>query len=138
MTDAESGSAPEQLVVGVDLTLQSDRADVSITTADGMLVVDVDSLGGLFALYDLQQNVTATAGHWLPETDELPDETPLVFNSPAVIRVRERVVATYVPDGTGGLLARVSSLSMIQLSPRGLFGAVAAEAAARLRGWLGT
>jgi hypothetical protein len=31
----------------------------------------------------------------------------------------------------------VSSLSKIQLSPRGVFGAVAAEAAARLRGWLG-
>ena len=137
MTDAESGSAPQQLVVGADLTLQSDRADVSITTADGMLVVDVDSVGGLVALYDLQQRVTATAGYWLPETVELPDETPLVFNSPAVIRVRGRAVANYVPNGTDGLLARVSSLSMIQLSPRGVFGAGAAEAAARIRGWLG-
>jgi len=137
VTDAESGSAPQQLVVGADLTLQSDRTDVSITTADGTLVVDIDSLGGLFALYDLQQSVTATAGYWLPETDALPDETPLVFNSPAVIRVRERAVAHYVPDGTDGLLARVSSLSMIQLSPRGVVGAVAAEAGSRLRGWLG-
>jgi len=136
VTDAESGSSPQQLVVGADLTLQSDRADVSITTADGTLVVDVDSLGGLFALYDLQQNVTATAGYWLPETDALPEETPLVFNSPAVIRVREHLVARYVPGDTGGLLSGLSSLSMMQLSPRGLFGAVAAEAGARLRGWL--
>ena len=137
MTDAESGSAPQQLVVGADLTLQSDRTDVSITTADGTLVVDIDSLGGLFALYDLQQSVTTTADYWLPETDALPDETPLAFNSPAVIRVRGRAVAHYVPDGTDSLLARVSSLSMIQLSPRGVFGAVAAEAGSRLRGWLG-
>jgi len=137
VTDAESGSAPQQLVVGADLTLQSDRADVSITTADGTLVVDVDSLGGLFALYDLQRNVTATAGYWLPETDALPPETPLVFNAPAVIRVRGQSVARYVPDGSSGLLSRVSSLSKIQLSPQGLFGAVAAEAAAQLRGWLG-
>jgi len=137
VTDAESGSAPQQLVVGADLTLQSDRADVSITTADGMLVVDVDSLGGLVALYDLQQTVTATAGYWLPETDALPAETPLVFNSPAVVRVRGQVVANYAPDGTDGLLSRVPLLSMIQLSPRGVFGAVAAETAARFRGWLG-
>lgn len=137
MTDAESGSAPQQLVVGADLTLQSDRADVSITTADGTLAVDVDSLGGLYALYELTQNVTATAGYWLPEMNALPAETPLVFNAPAVIRVRGQAVAHYVPDGADGLLARVSSLSMIRLSPRGLLGAVAAESAARLRGWLG-
>ena len=137
MTDAEPGSSPQQLVVGADLTLQSDRADVSITTADGTLVVDIDSLGGLFALYDLRRNVTATAGYWLPDTAGLPAETPLVFNSPAVIRVRGQTVAHYVPDGSSGLLSRVSSLSKIQLSPQGLFGAVAAEAAAQLRGWLG-
>ena len=97
MTDAEPGSPPQQLVVGADLTLQSDRADVSITTADGTLVVAVESLGGLVALYDLQRNVTATAGDWLPASDDLPAETPLVFNSPAVIRVRGQPVARYVP-----------------------------------------
>jgi len=122
--------------VGADLTLQSDRADVSITTADGALVVAVDTIGGLFALYDLQQNVSATAGDWLPDSDALPAETPLVFNSPAIIRVRDRMVARYVPGETGGLLGRVSSLP-IRLSPRGLIGAVAAESAATLRGWLG-
>ena len=136
MTDAEPGSSPQQLVVGADLTLQSDRADVSITTADGTLVVDVDSLGGLFALYDLQRNVTATAGYWLPDSDALAADRPLVFNSPAIIRLRGRVVARYLPGESGGLVGRLSSLP-IQLSPRGLIGAVAAESAARLRGWLG-
>ena len=137
MTDAESGSSPQRLVVGADLTLQSDRGAVSITTADGTLVVAADNLGGLYALYDLQQNVTATAGYWLPDTIELPDETPLVFDSPAVIRVRGYTVARYVPDSANGMLSRVPSLSMIHLSPRGLLSAVAAESAARLRGWLG-
>ncbi len=138
MTDAESGSAPQQLVVGADLTLQSDRADVSITTADGTLVVAVETLGGLYALYTLQRNVTATAGYWLPDIDGLPAETPVVFRSPAVIRVRGRTVARYVPDDSDGLLGRLSSLSMLRLDPQGLFGAVAAETTARLRGWLGT
>ena len=136
MTDAEPGSPPPQLVVGADLTIQSDRADVSITTADGTLVVAVDSIGGLAALYDLQRNVSATAGYWLPDSDALAADRPLVFNSPAIIRLRGRVVARYLPGESGGLVGRLSSLP-IQLSPRGLIGAVAAESAARLRGWLG-
>ena len=136
MTDAEPGSPPPQLVVGADLTLQSDRADVSITTADGTLVVAVDSIGGLFALYDLQRNVSATAGDWLPDSDALPGERPLVFNSPAILRLRDRVVARYLPGESGGLFGRLSSLP-IRLSPRGLTEAVAAESAATLRGWLG-
>lgn len=137
MTDAEPGSPPQQLVVGADLTLQSERADVSIKTADGTLVVAVESIGGLAALYDLQRNVSATAGYWLPDSDALPAETPLVFNSPAIIQVRGRVVARYLPGESGGLLGRVSSLP-IRLSPTGLIGAVAAESAARIRGWIGT
>ena len=136
MTDAEPGSPPPQLVVGADLTLQSDRADVSITTADGTLVVAVDSIGGLFALYDLQRNVSATAGYWLPDSDSLAADRPVVFNSPAILRLRGRVVASYLPGETGGLFGRLLSLP-IQLSPKGLIGAVAAESAATLRGWLG-
>ncbi len=135
MTDAEPGSSSQQLVVGADLTLQSDRADVSITTADGTLVVALESIGGLVALYELQRNVSATAGNWLPDSDDLPTETPLVFNSPAIVQVRGRVIARYLPDDPG-LLGRVSSLP-IRLSPGGLIGTVAAESAARLRGWLG-
>ena len=136
MTDAEPGSPPPQLVVGADLTLQSDRADVSITTADGTLVVAVDSIGGLFALYDLQRNVSATAGYWLPDSNALAGDRPVVFNSPAILRLRGRVVASYLPGETGGLFGRLLSLP-IQLSPQGLIGAVAAESAATLRGWLG-
>ena len=136
MTDAESGSPPQQLVVGADLTLRSARTDVSITTADGTLVVAIGSIGGLAALYDLQRTISATTGSWLPDTDTLPAETPLVFNSPAIIRVRGRVVARYRPDDHGGLLGRVSPLP-IRLSPTGLIGAVAAESAARLRDWIG-
>ncbi|ERH01078.1 MAG: hypothetical protein J07HN6_02710 [Halonotius sp. J07HN6] len=128
MTDAESGSPQRQLVVGADLTLESDRADVSISTADGTLVVAVESIGGLFALYDLQERVTGSAGEWLPTGDELPDETPLVFNAPAEIRLRGHTVARYDPDGSAGLLGRLTGVTGVAVAPAGVLRALAAEA----------
>ena len=127
MTDAESGSPQRQLVVGADLTLESDRADVSITTADGTLTVAVESVGGLFALHNLEESVTSSMGEWLPIGDELPDDTPLVFNAPAVIRLRGHTVARYNPNGTAGLLGRLTGLTGVEVAPAGMLRALAAE-----------
>ena len=137
MTDAESGSPPRQLVVGADLTLESDRADVSITTADGTLLITVESIGGLAALYDLQERVIGSAGEWLPAPDSLPDDAPIEFKAPAVVQLRGHSIARYDPEGSTGLFGRTTGIPGLQIEPAGLLRAVGAETAGQLRRWIG-
>jgi hypothetical protein len=128
VTDAESGSPPRQLVVGADLTLESDQADVSITTTDGKLVVAVESVGGLRELYNLEESVTGSASELLPVGDELPDDSLFAFNTPADVTLHGHTIAHYNPEGSAGLLGRLTGVAGVEVKPAGVLRALAAEA----------
>jgi len=117
---SDPDSAPRQLVVGVDLLLRTDAAELSVRTAAGQLVVDADSFRALRALYALRGDVRSTAGNWLPELDAIADETPVVFNSPAEIRVRGWPVARYTPGKPPSRFSRLLSIGPFQPDIAGL------------------
>ena len=136
--DSSRDSAPRQLVVGIDLTLHAPAGEITVRTADGRLVVDADSFAALRALYGLRGNVRATASNWLPKLEAIADETPLVFNSPAEIRVRGRPVARYTPGRESSRLGRLLSVGPIQPAPGGLLRAVGSDLRERIGRWIGS
>ena len=124
---SDPDSAPRQLVVGVDLLLRTDAAELSVRTAAGQLVVDADSFRALRALSALRGDLRSTAGNWIPELDAIADETPVVFNSPAEIRVRGRRIARYTPGEPTSKLDRLLSVGPFQLDPAGLLRAASSS-----------
>lgn len=103
MTDSD----PKQLVCGVDLTLQTATATIEITTSDGHLFVDADSISALRELYGLHRSVDSTANNWLTAITAASDS--VVLRVPVVICVDGTPIARYDPTDSSRLLRLVGT-----------------------------
>ena len=121
-----SDSPKRTLVVGADLTLETDDTRIEITTADGRLYVDSDDLAGLWALYRLAESIEATGGRWLAAIESRLDESEeaIALNVPVVVRVDGVTVGRYTPGGTVGPLGRLLGGRPVRASPVGIVRSV--------------
>lgn len=107
MSDSDS----KQLVCVVNLTVETATATIDITTSDGMLFVDADSLAGIRELYRLQQSVNSTMGAWLPQLSETGEAVEI--RVPVVVRVDSTPIVRYDPTAK----SRLSTLLGVPLQP---------------------
>jgi hypothetical protein len=117
-----SDSPKRTLVVGAELTLETDDTRIEITTADGRLYVESDDLDGLWALYRLVESIEATGGHWLEAIAPRLEASnrPLAVSVPVVVRVDGVTVGRYTPGGAVGPLGRLLGGRPIRASPVGI------------------
>jgi len=117
------------LIVGAELTLESDDARLDISTADGTLFVDCADLDSLVAAYRLRESVQATSERLVSAGVDAVEATNIAFSVPVVVRVDGVRVARYAPRGSVGPLGRLLGGRPVRSDPLG----VARVAVRRLR-----
>ncbi len=114
-----SDSPKRTLVVGAELTLETDDARIDIHTSDGTLYVDCDTVEALLAAYRLRESLSQTSARWISAGETTLADSQLAVSVPVVVRIDGVRVGRYTPRGSVGLLGRLLGGLPVRSSPLG-------------------